>query len=632
MLPFARRGRLLPPRRSLFAFSFAGVSLATLPPWLARLALSARTRMLSNEGEDALCVARPGTRAPHRGARAMRFAKTKKPATSDCVQCPRVVLLPACPCCCTAAAAVASRHGAPLERASSARARLEAVLAARGGRALPGREALAAQCEALRERRLCAGSRAAVARAEAARRQVAARERDAELGAALAALREARSAAAEQARTEALRRVKEELAEAERGVAARRRQLLAQLQAALPLTAAREDHGRGGAEMRKQSALVAPVVVRLCGARLPDGPRALAALPAEELAAALGEAVRHTELLAAYVGAPLLHEGAFRASRSAVWQRDTHWRQAPMDDRPEILLRQPAEGAQGGGEAAAAAGLGEGGAAGGGGHQAPVSQEASEALKALTVGAHLLARSVGSACSLALWEAGVAPPEPPGWFPFVAAAALCSAWAAGEEPRPAATNAASAARVGAARSVAAAPDDRHAGVATHAHAYDAAFGADSPESSAALSSWAAESPRKTAGGARRFEPGPPGGDEWSFVDRPEMPPPPSRCAVQISRCLAASRPLRCYTRAPSERLSADPRACAAALRARSSSSTPSMSPARPPQAAPRRCQRRRRRCRCADAPRSRRGRRSCGGAPVWRRRRLARPCGAARWR
>lgn len=462
-----------------------------------------------------------------------------------------------CPSCVAAVVAATARDGRPAQRERVAREQLEAALASAGAPGAAGLGAAAAEGwrthefkarrAALARRIESADARAAAARTAARRVAAATAERERELTEALEHLAAARAPGAKAARAERAAAERESLAEVTAALATRRRQLLEQLQRVLPLTAAKEDYGRGRAVGRAAGSLVAPVVVRLCGARLPDGPAALGALPPEELGTALGEAVRHAQLLAAYTGSPLLHDGTFRGSRSAVWQRDAHWHTGPPEDRGECVLWRPAADADA--DAAQAQAASD--------PHASVRDEAS--LKLLNAGAHLLARTVGSTCSLALCSAGVPPPQPPGWFPFVAAAALCSAWAAGEEPRTAATNAASAARVAASRRVSRRLGNASAtGEGAHVSAADAApcgyadeglaiadnagFGADSPESSA-ISSWIAENATRSPTRRREFDFGlSPSAEGWESVDRPEMPPPPSSSASEIDVYEALNAP------------------------------------------------------------------------------------------
>lgn len=68
--------------------------------------------------------------------------------------------------------------------------------------------------------------------------------------------------------------------------------------------------------------------VRICGVRLPEGEGPLG-MPASELAAALGYLLQFLQLAAKYLSAPVLHSSGFAVSSSKVWQRAGYWNHRP---------------------------------------------------------------------------------------------------------------------------------------------------------------------------------------------------------------------------------------------------------------------------------------------------------------
>lgn len=81
--------------------------------------------------------------------------------------------------------------------------------------------------------------------------------------------------------------------------------------------------------------------ISLCGARIPELLSAHGGWWQQQptqLSAVLGYMLLLLDLLAAYLGGPLLHEGSFQGCTSVVWQQQSFWNRRPTSSNGVLPL------------------------------------------------------------------------------------------------------------------------------------------------------------------------------------------------------------------------------------------------------------------------------------------------------
>ncbi|KAG2426499.1 hypothetical protein HXX76_011727 [Chlamydomonas incerta] len=106
-----------------------------------------------------------------------------------------------------------------------------------------------------------------------------------------------------------------------------------------------------------------PIQVTLCNLKLPDAASVCGLMTQQPdvTSAGLGYLLLLLDLLATYLGGPLLHEGAFQGSTTVLWQQHSFWNRRPSSSNARLPLFLE-EGGPGGG----LGGGGGGGVSGGG--------------------------------------------------------------------------------------------------------------------------------------------------------------------------------------------------------------------------------------------------------------------------